>query len=175
MKKAIDIASHNANILYSQANTWRWPGRHVIHRQNIAEHHAVVTQLVLLILDNYDVPEEYHLPALRRAVTHDLAEAWTNDIPYVIKRDYPDFAKAYDKVEADIEASFPKAFKSDVEKGSLPWLVVKLADSLDVYLFTKSEVDLGTKNPEMISLFQECRWRILDFEAMLIDRLEELK
>lgn len=174
MKKAIDLAGHNANTLYSQANTWRWPGRHVIHRQNIAEHHAVVTQLVLLILDNYNVPEEYHLPALRRAVTHDLAEAWTNDIPYVIKRDYPDFAKAYDKVEADIVSSLPEAFRPDVEKGSLPWLVVKLADSLDVYLFTKSEVDLGSKNPEMVSLYLDCQWRILDFEKRLISALERI-
>lgn len=169
---ALKLAEDNGEILYSQASTWRWPGRRTINRQNIAEHHSVVAQLVLLIIDAYNVPEEYHLQALRRAIVHDLPEAWTNDIPYTIKRDYPEFAKAYDAVEEDIERRLPSSLVAKTKKGSIPWLVVKLADSIDVLLFSQAEIDLGTRNSDMIRIHSTCKERIMLFEDLLIEALE---
>ena len=174
MRKALELAKSASSILYSQANTWRWPGRHTIGKQNIAEHHTVVAQLVLLILDEYNVPEEYHVQALRRAITHDLPESLTNDIPYVIKRDFPEFAKAYDLVEEHIEKSFPLPLQNSLEKESIPWLVVKLADSLDVYLFTGLELDLGSANEEMHSIYSQSQLRVAAIEDRLQKKLGEL-
>lgn len=175
MTDALKLADSARSLLYSQSNTWRWPGRHTIGKQNIAEHHSIVTQLVLLIIDEYEIPEEYQMKAIRRAITHDLPEAFTNDIPFVIKRDYPDFAQAYDIVEDKIIEAFPQALQNKVPKDSIPWLVVKLADAIDVYLFTGAEIDLGNNNGEILEIYTQSKDRIHKIETSLVLSLWEAK
>lgn len=169
----IEEVNQLSELLYSQKTTRRWPGRKTISTQNIAEHHSVVGQLCLLLIDRYNIPEEYHTEILRRAITHDLPEVITNDIPYVVKRDFPDFAEAYDKVENKIKEFLPEYLTTTGDKDTIVWHVVKLADTLDVYLFTSAEVDLGTRNQVILDIHEQSVERFKEIERKLIQLLEE--
>lgn len=170
-----NLSDKYGDMLYLQLRTMRWTGRHMIKTQNIAEHHAIVAQLVIAILEEYNVPEKFHLLSIKRAVTHDMPEVITSDIPYVVKRDYPDFAKAYDKVESDVISDLPPPIKNcEVDKDTIPWLVVKLADSIDVCLFTEMEVDLGSRNKDTIEILEQSYARSEDIERKLLSALNKV-
>lgn len=172
--KVLDIVNNYGKDLYMQSKVFRWNGRLTITSQDIAQHHAIVTQLTILILEEFKVPEKYHLQAIRRAAIHDLPEIFTNDISYVVKKSFPSFAKEYEKVEQEVVDSYHPAFKkAQVEKGSIPWLVTKIADSMDVLLFTNVEAELGSKNEDILGIREDSVARIDSFADALVSELNK--
>jgi 5'-deoxynucleotidase YfbR-like HD superfamily hydrolase len=139
-----------ANDVSGQKYVVRYNGKPTVTRQNLYEHHASVSQILLLLFEKFDVPEQDQLLSLKRALTHDLPEIETADIPFNTHVNYAGFSEAYDVVEESLLKNRFSKFDFRLEKGTAPWHLVKTADCLDVVLFCQQEIDLGNDKSQCI-------------------------
>lgn len=141
--------------LLDQDYVERWSGRHTIHRQNLAEHHGHVVQYCIALFTIIDIPDASQLRILKRAAVHDLPETELSDIPFPSHVKYPDLSEAYDHAEADVWKTKYADLNVNVDKASVEWKVVKIADRLDRLHFIKNEYQLGNTTSYMSEAYHE--------------------
>lgn len=122
----------NFSILYKASRVKRWHTQQTIKEQNLAHHQWGVALIIMEIL-----PGSYN--ALRAALTHDLAESVTGDIPYFAKRSFPMLGKEADKEERKFNIRHDiHTYLTEEEQACLRW-----ADMAEAFLFACEEVDMG--------------------------------
>jgi 5'-deoxynucleotidase YfbR-like HD superfamily hydrolase len=118
-----------------------------LHEESVAEHGFFVAAIILDLYGTYD----FNLgEALTIAISHDMTEIELNDCPHIIKRKYPEIAKAYEICEADVAKQLPKvvawgAREFDKAEKSTEALVVHLADVIQCLQYATVELKMGNE------------------------------
>ena len=129
---------YSLKLLVRYANTPR------IKDETVAEHSAFVTLTVLKLHErfNFDLQK-----AMIMAITHDLPETYTSDIPHPVKRAFPMLDAALMEAEDFAWKKFPEKWKTiNDEMRALETpeaLIVTIADVLSCVQYTAQEVALG--------------------------------
>lgn len=135
-----------------------WP---VIHQQSIGEHSIQVYRIIKAIW-----PEAPHY-LLDHALTHDIGERVSGDIPYPVKANSPELKAQIDSLEyaAHLQMCIPWSFPPPV-KALLPLeaTVFKLAEYIEMWEYALDELILGNRGVRLIARRME--------EAMLQKRHE---
>lgn len=143
----VKILLNEVEAMNDQDFVHRYSGRASIKDQNLAEHHAHTAQILLILFERFEVPEDVQLKTLKRALVHDLPETELSDIPYPSHVKYGSLSEAYDSAEKSvIEDKYGFiADCFDIDKGSDEWKLVKFADRFDRLAFMFRELSLGNK------------------------------
>lgn len=161
----------------------RYNGFPVLHEQSVADHITSVCFLSMLIVD-YQKTAEGGLQAelvsevnmeilLRMALLHELDETVCGDVNWVVKNVYGDGALGlvYDKVADEVVDKHVlrsltvgmqqeymrlwRAVNAPIEDTfSRERHIVKAADLLDVWLYTRREVALGNKSSMILHAYE---------------------
>lgn len=153
---------YGMKLLVRYSNTPR------IKDETVAEHSAFVTLAVLKLYEKFDFDLQ---KAMIMAVTHDLPETYTSDIPHPVKRAFPMLDAALLEAENFAWKRFPKVWKlyNDEMRAleTAEALIVTIADVLSCVQYTAQEVALG--NAAMHTISQTSIGRINE----LLDTLRE--
>lgn len=99
--------------------------------ENLATHQWVTAMVALKLKP--DLSRE----ALIRALTHDLGEIFTGDVPSPIKRDHPKLKEILDKIENENNPY------NELKISNEEYLIIKLADQIAFLLFAREEQRRG--------------------------------
>jgi 5'-deoxynucleotidase YfbR-like HD superfamily hydrolase len=124
----------NFRTKYEAGQVKRYHTQITLKEQTLAEHQWGVAMIV-----NEIYPQGYQL--LMAALTHDLAESVTGDIPYTAKRDNYNLKEASDSAEDvfNFEHNLCQGLNSE-EQHILRW-----ADMFECFLFARRETWLGNQ------------------------------
>lgn len=160
---------------------------------NVAAHSFFVAEMAMIIADevNERKPQVSVEEVMRKALCHDLAEAYTGDIPWNIKHSSPFVHEAITKASntrlAGAFAGCTEALMNTEDaakqcKDGLAGAIVNLADMMELGLFCYEEVMAG--NTFMYSMLHKCvqlcegflsKDLILYESGLVISTLEMLK
>lgn len=140
--------------LYKQNNIIRYNSLDTIRRQNLGEHHAVVAQLTIKIIETlvamgYEIDDRTKYVALAGGSIHDLGEIVFGDMNYEVKAQYPELSEISNEIEHGYICSlngYCGVFK-EAQENELAHAIYKLADALDLILFVRREHKLGNSDP----------------------------
>lgn len=122
----------NFKTLYNAGAVRRYHTQNLLKDQDLAAHSWGVALVIREIM-----PGNLHL--VEAALTHDLAESVTGDIPYTGKKKYPKLKQT--SLEAEREFAMVNGTPlqlTPVEQKCLAW-----ADMFECYLYSMREVDMG--------------------------------
>lgn len=120
--------------LYAAGAIKRWHVANTIKEQDVAAHSWGVAMICAHI-----EPGNYKL--MMAALTHDLAESETGDIPYQVKKAYPKLAREAKEVEGMFEHYHGLEFRlTEYEQHCLKW-----ADMFELYLWCLREMGMGNQ------------------------------
>ena len=140
--------------LLRQANIIRYNSVDTIRRQNLGEHHAMVAQLTIKIIEElvamgYKIDDRTKYVALAGGSVHDLGEIVFSDINYELKRDNPDLSEISNRIEHEYICSL-RGYKNvfqEAQENRLAHAIYKMADALDLLVFVNREHKLGNADP----------------------------
>jgi 5'-deoxynucleotidase YfbR-like HD superfamily hydrolase len=112
----------------------RYHAHRTIHKQTVAEH---TWRMMVIYVQHFGSPPSH---VWQYMLTHDSQEYVTGDIPFVIKRMYPELKSILQKIEYDVATTMgiPDIQLTDVEH----WRV-KIADLLEMKSFAEDEIAMG--------------------------------
>jgi 5'-deoxynucleotidase YfbR-like HD superfamily hydrolase len=127
----------NFQTLYDSGAVVRWHTWPTIKEQRNSEHQWGVALIVAQIAPGRS---DLLLPAL----THDLAEVSTGDVPYHVKKANPELKEMLDELEDEFNAKHGlplyNSGQSDEDAHILKW-----ADMYELYLFSNRELQMGNQ------------------------------
>lgn len=142
--------------LYRQNNVTRYNSLDTIRRQNLGEHHAIVAQLTIKIIEHlvargYDISNRTKYLALAAGAIHDLGEIRFGDMNYVVKAQYPELSKISNDIEHSYICSLAgyQTVFEEAQKDKLAHSIYKLADALDLLMFVRRERKLGNTDEQL--------------------------
>jgi 5'-deoxynucleotidase YfbR-like HD superfamily hydrolase len=124
----------NFKTLYNAGSVRRYHTQNVIKDQDLAAHQWGVAMICREIM-----PADLHL--IEAALTHDLAESITGDIPYTGKKKYPKLKQT--SLEAEREFAMVNSTPlqlTPIEQKCLAW-----ADMFECWLFSMRELSMGNE------------------------------
>lgn len=131
--------------------------------EDVAQHSCFVTQLVMIIADELNESQQFleeNQPlnvesVLRKAIVHDVPEAFTSDIPYSIKHFDKDIQNKMSEMElAILNKAFSKTtdrfyryvVDSRESKQDAEGEIVRIADMLELAWYCYEEAHMGNTN-----------------------------
>ena len=122
-----------------------WP---VIHQQTVGEHSAQVWRILRAIWP--ECPPH----VLDHAMTHDIGELLTGDVPYPTKKVSPQLAAQLEGLEKVAHWSMTNKwqFPAPSRLTEFEHQVFKLAEYIEMFEYSLSERQLGNYNANLISL-----------------------
>jgi len=128
---------------YTLQHTKRYSMKPVIHAESVATHSYFVALGVMLMADEYKFNVDL---AIKIALTHDLPEMEISDVNHLVKKNYPEVAKALQEAESIIIQDMPYALGVYCHQyhGDTPEaLVVHYCDALQCLQYANNEIQLG--------------------------------
>jgi 5'-deoxynucleotidase YfbR-like HD superfamily hydrolase len=118
----------------------RWQNVVTLQTETVAAHTAQVALITIKLHDylTFDLGK-----ALTIAALHDCQEVMLTDLPYNVTQQFPALAQAKREAESQINSARLPEYKDWLEQKSLEHSVVKLADTLQVCQFAKSELRIA--------------------------------
>ena len=130
-----------------------------LQNESVAEHLAFTGLIVLKLYETFEFDLQR---TMLMALTHDIPEIYTSDVPHPVKRSFPALAKALREVERFAWENFNEQWRvanDEMEEGvSLEAVIVQLADILSCVQYASSEVALG--NTHMLAIKQSSMERM---------------
>ena len=147
-----------------------------IHKESVAEHCFFVAAIVM------DLHTKYNFDlgiALIIAISHDMTEIELNDCPHIIKKKYPQIAKAYEECEKQVADSLPEsvswgAKEYDKKNLSVESKIVHLADAMQCLQYSSIELKMGNQG-YMNKVYNDSVCRIEQLEKEMKPFLCEFK
>lgn len=159
------------NRLYSLCYITRYDTVPRIKDENVAEHSFLVSAMILKLEEVYSFDLG---KALVIAVSHDVLENETGDIPHIVKKNHPELYELLKVVEKKALQKYPDAVKYGVKEydknESVESKVVHLADAIQVLQYSTNEIRLGSNY-----YFDEVKENCLKRITVLRKILEEYK
>lgn len=175
-------ALRKLNILDRYGNTFpliladmkRYNNRIKIKNESIAEHSFFVAYNIIKIGYDYDIPENIINKAVSIAITHDIPEMYTSDLPHDCKSAYPELRHLLSKIEgAFVQTIVPEIKKYyDIleQHDTIESLLVDLGDAISVLEFSNREIELGNKSEDFQVIHNEICVRVTN----LFEKLESI-
>ncbi len=146
---------------YSLNNMMRYNHRLHLQKESVAAHSFFVSLFCLKIIAKLDLDNETKLRVLTLAILHDVPESKTSDIPYDVKREYPEISKALEIIENDyFLKKWPEYSNIIFCSNTLEKTILDLADVYSVYQFCLSEIILGNTSKEILEIKEDALLRI---------------
>ena len=156
----------NARQMYRLKSLIRYNNTARIKDETVLEHTAAVALIVLDLSNKYKFNVD---KATKFALVHDILESEISDIPFNVKKNYPELAKSIQQVESEAMSKFSPMIQSllcALDESSTERKIVKFADIISCKLYAEMEVSLGNNN-YMKKVLEETNVRISDFEKEL--------
>jgi len=132
-------------IVYSLSFIVRYSNVPRIRDEDVAQHSFFTSAIVVRLHERY----EFDLGlALLAAVSHDLPESKIDDVSHAVKNRFPRVAKALREAEHEVIKKLPPNFQKGIkifESETIEGKICRLADALQCYQYSKTELDLGNK------------------------------
>lgn len=138
-------------------NVRRFNFEHCNRYQSVAEHSYFVAVLAMELAVRAMMPPPKVASVIEAALMHDVTEAVTGDIPYLVRRSMDRVALAEIEHRAANELKVDASYPLDVI-----W-VVDYADALELAMYLKEERESG--NRSLIDIERETRRRLVDVDA----------
>jgi 5'-deoxynucleotidase YfbR-like HD superfamily hydrolase len=163
------VATLNDIKYYSQIYKLRFITRYSnverVRDEDVAQHSFFTAAIVMQLREEY----LFNLgQALQMAVCHDMIESFTGDMSHSLKVLYPAFSSAVDQIEYDASIKLPihvavalEMFQGD----SIEAKIVRLADAIQVYQYTESEIRLGNSG-EISEINKKVKERIFQLRGL---------
>jgi 5'-deoxynucleotidase YfbR-like HD superfamily hydrolase len=113
-----------------------------IGSQTVAEHSWGVCVVLMRLYPDCS------MKLLMTAVTHDMTEAETGDIPFLVKRQHPEVKTVFDKIEHHQESILNIPHNSDLDEEDRRRL--KVADYVESMLYCIRQAELGSKTMNLV-------------------------
>lgn len=149
MSKPISILQPEIrDKLQRLSNLKRFNYRVRIHEESVAEHSFYVALYSLAICDQLCLSNDVMFMAVSKALIHDVPEMHTSDVPYPVKREFPEIKQLLDTYEdVFLKNYFSEVFnrnnKLSTKDKELIECIVKAADVLSCWQFSEIEIDFG--------------------------------
>jgi len=158
--------------LYRQSRVKRWQLRDFMFEENDAEHQLYVTQIIVILINLFHIPDHIALKALSYGCCHDYVESTEEslgDVNYMVKEKNPEL-KAIVKKQEKLAMQTVPAFYDTMEKcedDETAKLIVNLADSIEALLYDRREIKFNTVKDEWLQIQDELMVRINDYWSKL--------
>lgn len=155
----------------------RYTTRAKITNENVAEHSFYVSIEAMRICNMLKLDSDTKLKVIEAALVHDVPESLSVDVPYNIKKDYPDITEILQDIEVkelsrhipELEEDYKKYVEHEENKDAV-YYIVKLADTISVVQYSYKEIQLGNKTEEMYEIYIDSLSRVNNY----INIIEEL-
>lgn len=158
----------------------RYNNRPKIKNENVAEHSFYVASTTLKICKMYNLDNETTLKALQFAIIHDIPELLIGDLPFETKEYNQHLKEEVEKAELNsLAADMPEYFNlyskflEEEKHETIPFLVVKLADTISVVQYSMREIELGNGTDSMNSIFERAIGRVTKLILKLETKISE--
>lgn len=148
---------------YNMKNLIRYNARIRIKDEDIAQHSYFVSLFCLKIFKKVNLTTEQKYNILVKAILHDCCEILTSDIPYDVKRNYPEVKDLFKNIELDYYKNNWKEYEklfTNKDEDDIIDLIVKLADIYSVRQYALNESILGNKDDEMLTILKDTKERL---------------
>lgn len=157
----------------------RYNNRTKIKHENVAEHSFYVIFTAMQICKQYNLSEKTTAKVLELAMIHDVPEMMLGDIPFETKENNPVLTEILNVAEYEaMKDTFPsladlyKEFLNHETSETLPYLVVKLADTAGVLQYSNRELDLGNNSKQMLEINKNSKIRVESYIKKIESLLE---
>ena len=140
--------------LYNAGSVKRYHTTRTVQEQNLAAHSWGVALILCQISEG---PVSPHL--MLAALTHDLAESLTGDVPYPAKR----LSRALDSSLKDVELAWEADHGIVSDLTEEEYALLKWADMFELACFAKSELAMGNSYAHPIMVNARLALRVMDF------------
>jgi len=122
-----------------------WPR---IQQQSVGEHSWQLQRILLAIWP--EVPRE----VLIHAITHDVGEIATGDLPFPAKARDPELKKKIDEAEksAHLRMSMPWCLPAPQHLSTEVLAIFKFAEYIEMWEWALDDMDMGNRNAELVRI-----------------------
>ena len=158
--------------LYRQSRVKRWQLRDFVFEENDAEHMLFVSQIIVILTKQLNVPADIAYKALSYGCCHDYVESTEDslgDINYMLKEKNPKLKKIVKDQERLSMQQVPEFFETmeDCEADVDAKMIVDLADSIEALLYVHREIKFNAVKDEWLQIKDELMVRIDDYWSKL--------
>lgn len=154
----------------------RYANRVRIKDEDLAQHSYCVAYYCFQIALEYEIPDSIRNKAISMSIIHDIGECFTSDLPHDVKYENPELKELCDKLERKYVNKLPEISELwdelELNKMSIEYAMVKLADSMSVLAYSNRELQLGNTTKEMVEINQNAKDRIEQWSIELKRRIE---
>lgn len=128
---------------YSLEHTKRYSMKPVVHAESVATHSFFVALGVMLLAEEYEFDVDL---AVKIALAHDLPEMEISDVNHLVKKNFPEVAKALEDAEEKIVEGMPETVAKYCQMyhdDSPEALVVHYCDALQCLQYADNEIKMG--------------------------------
>ena len=154
--------------LYRQSRVKRWQLRDYIFTENDSEHMLYTSQLIVILVKMFNIPDNTAYKALSYGCCHDFVEASEDsldDVKYMVKEKNPELKTLVKKLEHESMKKVPAFFDAmencDLDDNAK--LLVNFADSLEALLYVNREIKFNVVKDEWIQIKNELMVRITEY------------
>ena len=151
---------------YTLEHTKRYSMKPVLLQESVATHSYFVALAVLLLRNDYKFDVD---KAIKIALCHDLPEMYISDVNHMVKKQFPNVAKALKEAEEQIASGMPfhvsmwvREYNSDTPEA----LAVHYADALQCKQYADNEIQLGNQG-YMTDVYRNSCKRLYELEQKL--------
>lgn len=159
-------------MLYHLNSLKRYNNIPRLKQESLAEHLYYTSILITKLLENTNLSVELKYSLLTYTLVHDIQELYTGDIPHNVKKDSPELKTLLSNLEDSwlqktVYYNLIKQFEVESGKNHNLHELFKLADYLQVIMYTQEELKYGNKHIEIEQIYSNAK-RLAD---ELTDRL----
>lgn len=160
--------------LYRQSRVKRWQLRDYVFQEDDAQHMLFVSQIIVIINNLFNIPDNIALKALSYGCCHDYVESTEEslgDVNYMIKEKNPELKAFVKKIERESMQKVPEFYNTMIncEKDEVATIIVDLADSIEALLYVNREIQFNEVKDEWIQIKSELMQRITKYWEILSD------
>ena len=158
--------------LYRQSRVKRWQLRDYTFCENDSEHMLFVSQIIVILTKQLNVPADIAYKALSYGCCHDYVESTEDsfgDINYMLKEKNPKLKKIVKDQERLSMQQVPEFFETmeDCEADVDAKMIVDLADSIEALLYVRREIKFNAVKDEWLQIKDELMVRVSDYWSKL--------
>lgn len=154
--------------LYRQSRVKRWQLRDYVFTENDSEHQLYVSQIIVVLVKMFNIPETTAYKALSYGCCHDFVESTEEslgDVNFMIKERNPSLKELVKQLEKESMKKVP-AFYAAMEICEIDEdanLIVKLADTIEALLYVNREIKYNEVKDEWIQIKDELMVRLTKY------------
>lgn len=172
MVSSSDIDIKKLQRFYKLRNLVRYNQMSRTTNESVAEHTYYVVLFTDLICKYLKVSDSIRLSSLDYAISHDLSEIYTSDVPHPVKASNPELDAMLHNIEIKVMREHMPEFATEFEAGIYRHdekvsTIVDLADIVSVIQYANSQIKLGNSYfndvlDNALSRYNECKNKICE-------------